>query len=252
MIWSLKHVCDTVTNLIHETHKAQKSPKENQIMCQITYFFSKSASIKDSTQICLHKKRSNILPQLEEEETRAPRAKAAKNLLLNPQNPSPLPLTRLLALVALLKRRRLLQRPAEVVGLLDLVDADDPVLAGEGLLDGAELGAHGGQLGAADAVLGLAGGEERVVVVVGHLVHQAVLHGVGGLVVDAVFAAGGEEVAFFDFVGPDACGVLLVGLFVVAFVHHVICLPSAILTIQRNLLMSSPEYPRRPPKTTRT
>lgn len=39
MIWSLKHVCDTVTNITHETHKAQKSPKENQIMCQITYFF---------------------------------------------------------------------------------------------------------------------------------------------------------------------------------------------------------------------
>ena len=141
-----------------------------------------------------------------------------KRPLLNSQNPSPLPLTRLLALVALLKRRRLLQRPAEVVGLLDLVDADDPVLAGEGLLDGAELGADGGQLGAADAVLGLASGEEGVVVVVGHLVHQAVLHGVGGLVVDAVFAAGGEEVALLDLVGPDAWDVVLVGLFVVAVV----------------------------------
>jgi hypothetical protein len=124
--------------------------------------------------------------------------------LLDSQHPSALPLTRLLALVALVERRSLLQSPAKVIRLFDLVDADDPVLAGEGLLDGAELGADG-QLGAADAVLRLAGGEEGVVVVIGHLVHQAVLHGVGGLVVDAVFAAGGEEVALLDLVGPDAC-----------------------------------------------
>ena len=125
--------------------------------------------------------------------------------LLDSQHPSALPLARLLALVALLESRSLLQRPAEVVGLLDLVDTDDPVLTGEGLLNSAELGALGGQLGATDAVLSLAGGEERVVVVVGHLVHQAVLHGVGGLVVDAVFAARSEEVALLDLIGPDAC-----------------------------------------------
>jgi hypothetical protein len=124
--------------------------------------------------------------------------------LLDSQHPSALPLTRLLALVALVERRSLLQSPAKVIRLFDLVDADDPVLAGEGLLDGAELGADGGQLGAADAVLRLAGGEEGVVVVVRHLVHQAILHGVGCLVVDAVFAAGGKEVALLDLVGPDA------------------------------------------------
>ena len=138
------------------------------------------------------------------QKTGKPRAQVTKGPLLNSQYPSALPLTRLLALVALLEGRSLLQSSAQVVGLLDLVDADDPVLAGEGLLDGAELGANGGQLGAADAVLGLTGREERVVVVIGHLVHQAVLHGVGGLVVDAVFAAGGEEVALLDLVGPDA------------------------------------------------
>jgi hypothetical protein len=38
------------------------------------------------------------------------------------------------------------------------------------------------------------------------------------LVVDAVFAAGGEEVALLDLVGPDAWDVVLVGLFVVAVV----------------------------------
>jgi hypothetical protein len=134
-------------------------------------------------------------------------------MLLDSQHPSALPLARLLALVALAESRGFLQRPAQVIRLLHLVDADDPVLAGESLLDGAELGALGGQLGAADAVLSLARGKEGVIVVVGHLVHQAVLHGVGGLVVDAVFTAGGEEVALLDLVGPDAWDVVLVCVF---------------------------------------
>jgi hypothetical protein len=124
--------------------------------------------------------------------------------LVNSQYPSALSLAGLLALVALVEGCSFLQRPTEVVGLLNLVDTDNPVLAGEGLLDGAELGADSGQLGAADAVLSLASRKEGVVVVVGHLVHQAVLHGVCGLVVDAVFATGGEEVALLDLVGPDA------------------------------------------------
>jgi hypothetical protein len=94
----------------------------------------------------------------------------------------------------------------EVIKILDLVNSDDPVFAGESFFQGRELGAFGGELRAADAVGGLAGGEERVVVVVGHFVHQAVLHGLRGLVVDAVFAAGGEVVALFDLVGPDAFG----------------------------------------------
>ena len=158
-------------------------------------------------------KKGNIPPQQYEETAGRPRVSKQKKTLLNSQHPSPLPLARLLALVALVESCSLLQSPAEVIGLLDLVDADDPVLAGEGLLDGAELGADGGQLGAADAVLRLASGEEGVVVVVGHLVHQAVLHGVGGLVVDAVFAAGGEEVALLDLVWPDACEIVLVGVF---------------------------------------
>lgn len=125
--------------------------------------------------------------------------------LLNPQCPRPLPLARLLLLIPLIEARGILQRPAQIIRLLDLIDPDDPVLAGESLVERTELGALGGQFGAADAVLSLARGEERVVVVVAHLVHQAVLHGVGGAVVDAVLAARREEVALFHFVGPDAC-----------------------------------------------
>jgi hypothetical protein len=132
--------------------------------------------------------------------------KSRQEQSLNSEHPSALPFTRLLTLVALVERCSFLQGPAQVVGLLDLVDTDNPVLAGEGLLNGAELGADSGQLGAADAVLRLAGWEKGVVVVVGHLVHQAVLHGVGGLVVDTVLAAGGEEVALLDLIGPDAWG----------------------------------------------
>jgi len=129
--------------------------------------------------------------------------------LIHPQHPRPSPLPGLLPLVPLLKRRRLLVAPAQVVQVLDLVDPDDPVLGREGLLDRAELGPGGGEFAASHAVGSLAGGEERVVVVVRHLVHQAVAHGRRGFVVDAVLAARGEVVAFFDFVGPDTCRMML-------------------------------------------
>ena len=113
--------------------------------------------------------------------------------------------------MALIERHGLAVLTTKVVEILDLVDPDDPVLTGERLLDSGELGALSRQLNTTDTILGLPGREEGVVVVVGHLVHQAVLHGVGGLVVDAVFAAGSEEVALLDFVGPDAWESMLVG-----------------------------------------
>ena len=42
--------------------------------------------------------------------------------------------------------------------------------------------------------------------IVGHFVHEGVAHCGGCFVVDAVLALRGEEVFFFDFVGPDALG----------------------------------------------
>ena len=55
---------------------------------------------------------------------------------------------------------------AEVVKILHLVDADDPVLAGEGLFERVEDGALLRKTRASDTVVGLAGREERVVVVI--------------------------------------------------------------------------------------
>ena len=84
--------------------------------------------------------------------------------------------------MALVERYGALMVATKVVKILDLVDPDDPVLAGKGLLDGAELGALCGKTRATDTVLGLSGGEQRVVVVVRHLVPDLLLvsAGVGG------------------------------------------------------------------------
>ena len=86
------------------------------------------------------------------------------------QYPWPPPLRRLLLLMPLLKRHRLSMIPPHIIQILHLVNADDPVLASEGLLEGVELGPFGRHARAADAVLGLARREEGVVAVVGHFV----------------------------------------------------------------------------------
>ena len=92
----------------------------------------------------------------------------------------------------------------QIIQVFNLIDSNNPVLARESLLKRAQFWALRWEFRTTDAILRLARREERVVVVVRHLVHEAVAHGRRGFVVDAVFAAGGEEVAFFDFVGPDA------------------------------------------------
>lgn len=114
------------------------------------------------------------------------------------------PLSGLLALVALLKRTSFLVRAAKVVVVLDLVNSNDPVLTGKCLLERVQLRAGSRQTRATDAVSGLASWEQRVVVVVAHLVHEGVAHGRSSLVVDAVLAAGSEEVTLLDLVGPNA------------------------------------------------
>jgi hypothetical protein len=64
---------------------------------------------------------------------------------------------------------------AYIIQVLDLVDSDDPVLTREGFLDGIEDGADIWKLNASDTILRLSCGEERVVVVVGHLVPIEIL-----------------------------------------------------------------------------
>lgn len=81
----------------------------------------------------------------------------------------------LLLLVAPLERRGGGVVPTDVVEVLDLVDPDDPVLAGERLVKDVERWADLGELRATDSVLGLSRGEEGVVVVVGHLVPVVVV-----------------------------------------------------------------------------
>lgn len=130
--------------------------------------------------------------------------------LFDPQYPGSSPLPRLdLLLIPLLKSNRILVRPTEVIKVLDLVNSDDPVLTGESLLERRELGALGWKLAPSHTVSGLTRGEERVVVVVAHLVHERIAHGWRRLVINTVLAACGEEIALLDFVGPDAYRTLL-------------------------------------------
>ena len=128
-----------------------------------------------------------------------------------------------LLLVTLIKRDCACMVPADIVKVLDLVDADNPILARERLVERAELGPLLRKPGAADAVLGLARGEERVVIVVGHFVprheqlaigiemkrqvgssHERIPHGRSRIVVDLVLAPRGKEVSLLDLIGPDA------------------------------------------------
>jgi hypothetical protein len=79
---------------------------------------------------------------------------------------------------------------AYVVEVFDLVDPDNPVLACKRLFQRAELGALLRQSNAAHTVLGLASGEQRVVVIVRHFVPKQ--EGVSKI---NFHAMGGESVA---------------------------------------------------------
>lgn len=96
--------------------------------------------------------------------------------------------------------------PPQIILLPDLVNPHNPALGRKRLLEGIEFGSVGRECRATDPVDGLASGEELVVVVVGHFVHEGIAHCGGCFVVDFVVALGGEKVFFFDFVGPDAFG----------------------------------------------
>lgn len=90
--------------------------------------------------------------------------------LLGSQNTRASSLGSPLTLLAPVKGRSAHVVTVKVVKVLDLVDPDDPVLTGKGLLHSRQLGSFGGKSHTTDTVDGLALLEEGVVVVVGHLV----------------------------------------------------------------------------------
>lgn len=111
---------------------------------------------------------------------------------------------------------------ADIVEILDLVDADDPVLAGEGLLHRVKNRSLVRETNSTDSISNLTRWEQAVVIVVGHLVpmlcqwfyfqewqnnvHQAVFHGIRRSFVDTVLTTGSEEVALLDLIRPDTLG----------------------------------------------
>lgn len=128
-----------------------------------------------------------------------------------------------LALQALVKGNCVAMITTKVIQILHLVETNDPVLTSESLFQCVELGAFLGKFCATNTIHGLTSREERLVVVVTHLVpvdwvrddlnnqivgllHQAVLHGGGGLFVNTVLATSGEVIALLHLVWPDTLG----------------------------------------------
>ena len=108
-----------------------------------------------------------------------------------------------------------------VIQILDLVDPNDPIFACESFLQRTELGSLRRQARSSNPVLSLSRREQRVVVVVRHLIpsqwvsetpawhgtvdlHETVSHGRGSIVVHLVFAPCGEKITLPDLVWPDA------------------------------------------------
>lgn len=90
--------------------------------------------------------------------------------LLGSQNTRTLVLRGTLALEALVKGNCVAMITAEVIQVFDLVETNNPVLAGESLFQCVELGAFLGKFCATDTVHGLTSRKERLVVVIRHLV----------------------------------------------------------------------------------
>jgi len=105
-----------------------------------------------------------------EEKAREPSIPLELMLLLGSQNTRAPSLGSPLTLVAPVKGRSTHVITVKIVKILDLVDPDDPVLTGKGLLHRRQLGSFGRKSHATNTVDGLALLEEGVVVVVGHLV----------------------------------------------------------------------------------
>lgn len=96
-------------------------------------------------------------------------------ILLGAQDPSPSSFRRLLLLVALVKGHRAGMIPAYVVKVLDLVDPDDPVLARESFFQRGELRPLRRETTSSNPILCLPRGEQRVIIVVRHLVPRRLM-----------------------------------------------------------------------------
>lgn len=94
--------------------------------------------------------------------------------LFHPQTPNTLLLRNPPLLMTLLKRRRYIMRSPKVIQILDLVNPNDPIVAGERFVQGGELGSFDGETRTSDTIDALSFTEEFVVLVVGHFVPKFV------------------------------------------------------------------------------
>ena len=159
--------------------------------------------------------------------------------LLGSQNAGTLLLSRTLALQTLVKSDGVAVITTKVVEILDFEDTDDPVLTGKCLLEGVEFRAFRRQSYATNTVNGLSGGEKRVVVVIGHFVPMERLvrdyfHEIEGrgAYIKLFFMAGvaSSSTRYSPRAVKKSRSLTSSGQ-----------IPSAIRTIHKNLLMSSPE-----------
>lgn len=127
--------------------------------------------------------------------------------------------------------------PAYVVKIFDFVDSDDPVLAGEGFFNTVESWTNIWQLDAPDSILRLPSREERVVVVVRHLIpRQGVSHEKSSRNREPYI-----KLFFIVSVAPSSTLYSPRSVKKSRSFTSSGQIPSAILTIHRNLLISSPE-----------
>ena len=158
-------------------------------------------------------------------------------LLFNPQNFWTSLLRGLFLLVPSIERRSRSVVPAYIIKIFDFVDSDDPVLAGEGFFNTVESWANIWQLDAPNSILRLSSREERVVVVVRHFIpRQCVSHEKSSRNREPYI-----KLFFIVSVAPSSTLYSPRSVKKSRSFTSSGQIPSAILTIHKNLLISSPE-----------
>lgn len=94
-------------------------------------------------------------------------------ILLGSQHPCTLPFRRSLLLVAFVERYSAGMVPADVIEILDFVDANDPILAGVSFFERAELWPFSWQTRSSNPILRLPRREKGIEIVVGHFVPKS-------------------------------------------------------------------------------
>lgn len=169
--------------------------------------------------------------------TRNPPAYPSHSGLVNAQHLGALLLGCTLLLVTFIKCHSAGMISAEIIQILDLIDTNDPVLASESLLNGAELRTLGRETSTADTVGGLSGREKGVVVVVRHLVPKRLSVGCDDerrwkayIKLFLIVGVAWSSTRYSPLAVKKSRSLTSSGQ-----------MPSAILTIHKNLLISSPE-----------